>query len=150
MFSQFGNEKAVRPMLVGSQSQHAAWHLYVAVEKRLGRKFGVACQETCHIFLIFFGEDGAGGVDENAAVLDITAVIFQNGQLDIGQSGAVGGILIADLRFFGNDTEAGAGNIAQHPVSSLKVGVVPSVSTQPTDSLAFYTLQTLEGCLFTG
>ena len=89
-----------------------------------GLEVGVGCEEGDDDVLVLGGEDGAGGVDQYAARLEIGRRGFEDGGLDGGQARRLGEILMADLGLFGDHAQPRAGHVAEHAIGFADEGGV--------------------------
>ena len=77
------------------------------------------CQKNICYLLVFLGQDRAGGIDQRAAGSYIAGAVRENRRLNFGQTGKLGGILVAHVGLFANDAQTGAGHVAEYDVKRL-------------------------------
>ena len=87
-------------------------------------------QKPCHDLLIFLRQDSAGRVNQCSAGTDVGSGVLQYGPLLLRQLRQFLGRLIADIRLFADDPQAGAGYVSHHQIGLLRpcFVVLPPIS----------------------
>ena len=91
---------------MGKECNHSAFNLEFANVEGYKLKIFIIFKEFFDVIFVFLGQDGAGGVNERAADLEIILDVFKNIVLYIWQAFTLFGVFIAYLGLFADNSKA--------------------------------------------
>jgi hypothetical protein len=105
-FDQLRDKESVGMVDMGEECNHSAIDFKLADGEGGEGEVFVIFEKFVDVIFVFLGQDGAGGVNERAADLEIILNVFKNIVLYIWQAFALFGVFIAYLGLFADNSKA--------------------------------------------